>query len=186
MKYNIRFNVLLAMVLGAAASRLLPHPPNFTPIGAMALFGGACFRSKWQAFLVPLAAMMLSDFALGLLHRDLSLTFHPLLPVVYGCFALAVCLGLMIRGRRTLANIAATTLASSVVFFLITNFAVWAMLDLYPKTWSGLVACYVAAIPFFQNSLGGDLFYSTILFGSLALLEANFPALREREFASAT
>jgi hypothetical protein len=82
--YRIRFVVLVGMILAAAASRLIPHPPNFAPIGALALFGGACFSSKRAAFLVPLAAMLLSDLAIGLLRGDLSLRFHGLIPVVYG------------------------------------------------------------------------------------------------------
>lgn len=97
--YRLRFLVLVGMILGAAASRLIPHPFNFTPIGAMALFGGACFADRRAAFLVPLAAMFLSDLAIGLLSGSLSLGLHPLIPVVYGSFALIVCLGFSAFGR---------------------------------------------------------------------------------------
>lgn len=177
--YRIRFLVLAGMILAAAASRLIPHPPNFAPIGAMALFGGACFVSKRMAFLVPLAAMLLSDLAIGLLSGDLSLGFHRLMPVVYGSFALIVCLGFSLRRRRKLVPIAGAALASSVLFFALTNVGVWALGSLYPKTWEGLVACYVAAIPFFRNTLLGDAVYTTVLFGGLALAEKGLPALRE-------
>ena len=183
--HRVRFVVIVGLILVAAASRLIPHPLNFVPIGAMALFGGACLTSKRLAFLVPLAAMLVSDLAIGLLSGDLSLGLHRLIPVVYGSFALIVCLGFWLRRRRKAVPIAAATLASSATFFVLTNFGVWAFGSWYPKTWDGLVACYVAAIPFFHNTLLGDAFYVTLLFGGLALAEKGLPVLREREFAPA-
>lgn len=167
---NARVWMVFAMIAIAAASRLIPHPPNFTPIAALALFGGAYLPGRRAAFLVPLAGLFVSDLALGL---------HGLLPVVYGAFALIVCLGFWLRSRRTVFSIAAATLASSVLFFALSNLGVWAFDSLYPRTWEGLVACYIAAIPFFQNALLGDAFYSAILFGGLALAERGFPMLRE-------
>lgn len=101
---NTRFLTLVGIVLAAAATRLLPHPPNFTPIGAMALFGGACFAGKRAAFLIPLLAMYLSDLALGFLVYDFG-WFHVLMPYVYASFALSVALGLTIRNRQTPLNI---------------------------------------------------------------------------------
>ncbi len=165
-----RFTMLAGFVLAAAASRLLPHPPNLTPIAALALFGGACFSDKGAAFLVPLAAMFLSDLVIGL-HRGL--------PVVYGAFALTVCIGLWLRARRRWLPIAGATLASSIVFYIVTNFGVWALGSLYPKTLAGLVTCYIAAVPFFRNTLLGDGAYAIVLFGSLALAERWFSGLRE-------
>ncbi|MCI0330697.1 MAG: hypothetical protein L0196_07065 [candidate division Zixibacteria bacterium] len=176
--YRLRFLVLVGMILAAAASRLIPHPPNLAPIGAIALFGGACFAHRRAALVVPLAAMFLSDLAIGVLSGNLSLGLHRLIPVVYGSFALIVCLGFWLRTRRTLVPIAGAMLTSSVLFFVLTNFGVWALGAWYPKTWGGLVACYVAAIPFFHNTLLGDAVYTTILFGGLALAERGFPALR--------
>lgn len=175
-----RFYVLVGMILAAAASRLIPHPPNFAPIGAMALFGGAYFADRRLAFVVPLAAMFLSDLAIGLLSGDLSLGLHRLIPVVYGSFALIVCLGFWLRKRRTVVPIAGAALAGSLLFFILTNFGVWAFGSWYPKTWEGLVACYVAAIPFFHNTLLGDAVYNTALFGGFALAAYRFPVLRER------
>lgn len=168
--YRIRFFVLAGMILAAAGSRLLPHPPNFAPIAALALFGGACFADRRAAFLVPLTAMLLSDLVLGL---------HRTLPVVYGSFAVLVCLGLWLRQHRTAVPIAAATLIGSVLFFALTNFGVWALGSLYPKSWEGLIACYVAAIPFFHNTVLGDALYATVLFGGLALAEKGVPVLRE-------
>lgn len=166
--WRSRLAVLTAMILAAALSRLIPRPPNFTAIGGMALFGGACLADRRLALLLPLAALFLSDLVLGL---------HVLVPVVYGSFALNVLLGRWLRSRRTVATTAAVTLACSVQFFLVTNFACWLLW--YPHTAVGLVACYVAAIPFFQNTLLGDAVSVTVLFGGLALAERRFPALRE-------
>lgn len=168
---KIRFTVLVGMILAAAISRLMPHPPNFTPIAAVALFGGAQFSDKRAAFFVPLAALLLGDLVLG---------FHVLMPFVYGSFTLIVGLGFWVRRQRSVGHIAVAALAGAVLFFILTNFAVWAMLDTYPKTAAGLVGCYLAGLPFFANTLLGDGFYNAILFGGLALAEHRFACLREQ------
>lgn len=165
-----RFLSLAGVVLAAALFRLLPHPPNFTPIGAMALFAGAAFADRRAAFLAPLAAMAISDLFLG---------FTPVTPVIYACIALGTLIGLWVRQHRSAGRILAGALASSVIFFVVTNFAVWAVYDMYPKTAAGLAACYIAAIPFFQNTLAGDLFFSAALFGGLWLAERRFAWMRE-------
>lgn len=164
-----RILLVCGLVVIAVASRLVPHPPNLTSIGALALFGGACFSSRRAAFLAPLAGMFLSDLVLG----------HYLAPTVYASFALTVCLGMRLRARRTAVPIAGAAFSASVLFFAVTNFGVWAFGSLYPRTWEGLVACYVAAIPFFQNTLIGNLLYAALLFGALEVFERSFPALRE-------
>ena len=165
-----RLTVLIGMVLTAAMSRLIPHPPNFTPIAALALFGGANFADKRTAFLVPLAALFLSDLFLG---------FAMLTPVVYGSFALIVCLGLWLRRRRTVGPIAAAAFTGAVMFFILTNLGVWALTPLYPRTLNGLTECYVAALPFFRNTFAGDLMYSGLLFGGLVVAEKRWPSLAE-------
>ena len=99
--------------------------------------------------------------------------------IVYGSFALVVCVGLLLRKRRSPLRIAGAALASSMLFFINTNFGVWAFGSLYPKTAAGLLTCYVAAIPFFQNTLAGDALYTAVLFGGFALAERLFPVLRE-------
>jgi hypothetical protein len=162
--------VLIAMILAAAASRLAPHPWNLTSITAMALFGGAYFKDRRLAFAVPLAALFLSDLVLG---------FYPGMALVYLSFALVAAIGVWLSAHRQPAMMAAATLASSILFFVLTNFGVWAFGHLYPHTLSGLETCYMAAIPFFRNSLEGDLLYSLILFGGFALLERRFSGLRE-------
>jgi len=163
----------LALVVGivlAAASRLMPHPPNVTPIAAMALFGGAYFSHRAAAYLVPLAAMALSDLALG---------FHSTLPFVYASFILIVMIGSRLQRRKTVPAVASAALVSSVLFFLVTNFGVWATGTMYPKTWAGLATAYGAALPFFRNTVLGDLAYAAVLFGGFALLEQYLPVLRE-------
>jgi hypothetical protein len=165
-----RMAALIVMVLSAAFSRLIPHPPNMTSVTAVALFGGAYLSDRRLAFLVPLTALFLSDIVLGFYHH---------MEVVYSSFALIVCIGLWLQTHRTALNVAGAAVASSVLFFLTTNFGVWLFDSLYPRTLDGLIACYVAAIPFFRNTLQGDVLYTVMLFGGFALLERQFSALRE-------
>ena len=171
-----RLALLITMVFGAAVMRLLPHLPNVTPITAMALFGGAYFSDKRLAFLAPLAALLLSDLILGL---------HDQMPVVYASFALIVCIGFWLQARRRWLPIAGAALAGSVLFFVTTNFGVWLFGSLYPKNSEGLVACYVAAIPFFGNTLLGDGLYTALLFGGFALAERWLPVMGKPAPASA-
>ena len=178
-----RLLLLITLMLLAAFSRLIPHPPNFAPIGALALFGGACFASRRLAVGLPLLAMLLSDLALGLLAGHPLQGFHALMPFVYGSFALSVGLGIWLRKhQRAVLPLAAATLTGSVLFFAITNFGVW-LTGYYGYTWQGLGACYLAAVPFFHNTLLGDAVYVSALFGGLALAEAGIPSLREAGLA---
>jgi hypothetical protein len=154
---------------------LSPHPPNFAPIAALALFGGTHFRDRRLAFLVPLGALFLSELVIG---------FYSHMYMVYGSFILIVCIGMLLRRWRKPRAIAAATLSSSILFFAITNFGVWALGSLYPRTTTGLFACYVAAIPFFQNTLLGDAFYTALLFGGFTLAEKWWPVLRETRLVS--
>jgi hypothetical protein len=138
----------------------------------MALFAGATLADRRLAVLVPLAAMLLSDLALGILRQGDPLgAFHGLVPVVYGSLAAIVGLGMLLRGRRRLVPVFAGTLAASLFFFAVTNLAVWALTPSWPGTLAGLVACYTAALPFLHNALAGDLFFALLLFGGLALAE---------------
>jgi hypothetical protein len=169
---NLLYRLLLALgiIALAAALRIAPHPWNFTPVGAMALFSGAVIKNRRLAFVVPLLALFLGDIFIG---------FHKLMPIVYASFLLTVVIGFWLRDRRTAGRITAATLAGAIQFFLITNFAVWAFGLTYPRTSAGLVACYVAGIPFFWNTLAGDAVYAVLFFGTFALAERLFPALRE-------
>lgn len=160
---------LVAIILAAAASRLLPHPANVTPIAAIALFAGAQFGRRWPAFIVPLAAMLMSDLALG---------FHSTMLSVYVAFAATVWLGFGLQNRHKAASIAGRMLTGSILFFVVTNMGVWFSGELYPMTIDGLSTCFIAAIPYFSNTLLGDAFYATLLFGGMALAEKKYPVLQ--------
>lgn len=172
---HARFYTLLSITLAAALARLLPHWPNFTPVGALALFGGAYFLSRGAALAVPLSAMLISDVILGIT-RDGSALWRTQ-PVVYACFTATVVIGMLLRNRRTFVTVPAAAIASSVLFFTVTNFGYW-YAETYPHTAQGLMASYVAALPFFRNMLLGDLFYSAILFGGFELAQRRWPVLR--------
>lgn len=160
--------MLTGMVFIAATIRFLPHPPNFAPIAAMALFGGAYFNKKVFAFVVPLAALFLTDLLLG---------FHNTMWAVYLSFAIIVVLGIIMLRKKSVIRVMLASISASVLFFILTNFAFWATDTLYPTTLSGLAACYTAAIPFFHNTLVGDLFFTGMLFGLFELAKAKFPQL---------
>jgi hypothetical protein len=154
--------ISLILILIGATFRLLPHPWNFTPVAAVALFSGAYLGKKY-AFFVPFLAMFLSDVFLGFYEWKLMLA-------VYGSFALAGLVGLAIKRRKTPLTVLAGSLTASVLFFLITNFAVWQFSFWYEKTLSGLFQCYLMALPFFRSGLLGDLFYTSVLFGAYELI----------------
>ena len=137
-----RFFVLTGMILTAVLSKFLPHPINFAPIGAIALFGGAQFTNRWIGFAVPFTALLIGDLITGL---------HTLIPFVYGCFALNVCLGWWVRRQTQVASIVGATLFGSVAFFLVTNFGVWLLLGTFEPTASGLMQCYAAGTPVFPE-----------------------------------
>ena len=164
-----RLLAILGAIVMAAALRLVPHPPNFTPIGAMALFSGAYLGRRGLAFVAPLGALLLSDAVLG---------FYSGMQFQYLSVALIVLLGWVALKRVSAIRLGLAAIASSILFYLVTNFGVWLSSGMYPHTLSGLAACYVAAIPFFQNTVAGDLFYTGLLFGGFALLERAVPAVR--------
>lgn len=141
--------------------RLLPHLPNFTPIAAMALFGGVYLNKKY-AFVIPLAAMFVSDIFLG---------FHQTMPYVYGSFILTGIIGLWLKKHKSTKNIICSSLISSILFFLITNFGVWTA-GWYPKNLNGLFESYLMGIPFFKNTVLGDLVYSGMFFGGYEMIQA--------------
>ena len=166
---HARLLAILSAIVAAAALRLVPHPPNFTPIAAMALFGAAHLGRKPIAFAAPLGALLLSDVVLG---------FYAGMWVQYLSVALVVLIGWLALSKVTALRVGAAAIASSILFFATTNFGVWLLGTMYPHTLAGLAASYVAAIPFFQNTLAGDLFYSGLLFGGFALLERLAPVVR--------
>lgn len=178
---NKKSLLLVGMIVAAALSRLMDHPPNFTPLAAIALFGGACFSNRKLAFLAPVAAMFLSDLVLAYTRYHV-LRMAAIQPVVYGCILATTAVGLLIKDRRSVLQVGGGALVGSVLFYCVTNFAVWAenVGHSYPRTLDGLAACYWAGIPFFRNTLLGDAVYTTILFGGLAVLENAMSWMRAR------
>ena len=167
-KFNARFGFITGVIIFGAAMRIIPHWPNFTPIAAMALFGGSYFQKKHMAFIIPLAAMLISDMILGL---------HQWMLAVYASFALVVFIGIFIRQRVGIGSVLLASVISSGIFFIVTNFAIWLGSPYYPQNPAGLIECYVAGIPFLNNGILGDLFFNTIFFGGFYLAQIRFPVL---------
>ena len=163
--------LILGMILFATVLRIVPHPWNLTPVGAMALFSGAMVRNRVMAFAFALMAMLAGDLMVGL---------HILMPVVYASFLISTALGFSLRKCRSAARLGGVVLLGAIQVFLITNLAVWMFLNSYPKTFSGLMACYAAGVPFFWNTLAGDVCYSVLLFGGLFLAERLVPVFRPK------
>lgn len=145
-------------------TRLLPHLPNMTSVGAMALFLSADYSWK-KSLLITLVTMLISDMVLG---------FHAVMWATYGSFLITVWLGTILQQKKRMHWIFGITLFCSLQFFILTNFAVWMSGVLYPKTLSGLLDCYVLALPFFRNTLLGDMVYTTIFFGCSYLVKRIF------------
>ena len=139
-----KFWILTLMIFAAAFVRLLPHPPNFAPIAAMALFGGAYFTKKWAAFLVPLAAMFVTDLILG---------FHETMWAVYLSFALIVVIGMTMLKTKKVSSIFFASVISSVSFFIITNFGIWLSTNYYPKTGAGLASLLHSSNSIFSSNI---------------------------------
>jgi hypothetical protein len=157
-KELLEFSAALIFIIMGIVFRVLPHPWNFTPIAAIALLGGVYF-SRRIALLLPLAIMVISDIFIG--------SYAPKLMIsVYGSFILCVVLGFWLKKHKKWNTIATASIFGSFLFFLITNFSVWAFSSWYVKDFSGLIQCYIMALPFLKNTLLGDLFYVTIFFGA--------------------
>ena len=148
---------------------LLPHPDNFTPIGAMALFGAAYFSRQALTLAVPFIARFVSALLLNnIIYRQYYTGFTLITSWwIYAAFGLMMLVGwLLLRQKVTLSRVAIAGLIASAVFFLVTNFSVWLEGTMYPKTTAGLMACYAAGLPFLKNTVMGDLFFSAVLFGT--------------------
>ena len=163
-----RFVVPVIMIVTAALSRLVPHPPNVAPITALALFS-AVYLDRRLSFVIPLAALLLSDIFLG---------FYAGMIWVYASFAAIAGIGIWLSSHRGIFQTAGASLAGSLLFFIVTNFGVWISSQVsYPHTFAGLTECYVAAIPFFRNTLVGDMGYVAMMFGLYEVLKKFIPAL---------
>jgi len=148
---------LILITLGVTC-RLLPHLWNFAPIAAIALFAGV-YLGRRYALILPIVAMLIGDLFLGFYS-------WPVMLAVYGSFALVGLLGTWIKKHKSLETVLAGSLLASVIFFMATNWAVWQFSPWYAKSLAGLIQCFVAALPFFRNTILGDLFYISVLFGA--------------------
>ncbi len=155
--YKMRFLFLVGIILFMAFLRLIPHPPNFTPLGAMALYGTTIFNKKWHGLVVSLFALFLSDLFLGL---------HTTMFYVYASFGLIAVLGIYLKKNFNGKKLAACSLIGSFLFYLITNFGMWLHYDFYPHTANGLLLCYIAGLPYLFNTLAGDMLYNFVFFGA--------------------
>lgn len=151
--------IVITLLLLGVMARLVPHPPNATPLAAIALFGGTYLSPRW-AIGLPLAIVALSD---------LLIAWHVTVPFTWAAFIVTAMLGWWIRRHPSASRIVGASLGASGFFFLFTNFGVWVMGGLYLPTLADLWQCYVAAIPFVRATVLGDLLYTILLFGSYAL-----------------
>ncbi len=169
--FTTRFYLIVSLILMGAMMRLIPHWPNFTPIAAIALFGGTYIKRKELALILPFSALLISDLFLG---------FHSTMVAVYASFAIIVAMGFVLRRLVSVHGVVLASLASSLLFFLVTNFAVWySGLVPYPHTTAGLTASYTAGLPFLWNGVMGDLFYNGILFGAYYLITSRISVFKE-------
>ncbi|RHX81160.1 DUF6580 family putative transport protein [Leptospira yasudae] len=173
-KFASEDTISILGVLLSGISRFLPHPSNFTSVGAMTVYSGARVKG-WKAFAYPMFMMLVTDFILSKIHGfD---WFYEGLPVVYCSLLVNVFLGrIFLKNNDKLVSVAAVSLLASVQFFILSNFSVWAFSSLYPKTSVGLLTCYIAAIPYFGGTLLGNIIYTPVLFGVLDRVELKVKA----------
>mgnify|MGYP001260266973 CR=1 FL=1 len=156
--------IIPLIIVLAALTRIIPHPPNFTPIIAIGLFSGVYIQKRYMAVLMPIGAMFLSDLLIG---------FHGTIYWVYGSLLLVVILGMIIINKVNIINCAMAAICGSFLFFFVTNLGVWLTSGFYPKTIEGIITCYIMALPFFSNTIASSLFYSSVIFGSYEILKRN-------------
>lgn len=181
-KVNMRTGVLAAMILLAAFSRMVPHMANFSPLGAIGLFGAAHFSKKWQAFLIPIAATWVSDL---FINNVIYAKYYPSFTWFYdgfywqyGSYLLITIVGIFIFKKVNASRVVLGAFASTAIFFIITNFGCFPHNPAYPQNAGGLAACYAAGIPFLKGTLLGNLFYSGLLFGSFAVMQKRISVLQ--------
>ena len=176
------FYLIAGFILFAVLSRLLPHAYNFTPLGAIALFGMAYFKDKKWALIIPLVALWASDLILNNFryaeYYEGFTWFSSGALYIYGAFAMIAVLGYYLLKKVSFGRVLGGALGASLIFFIVSNFGVWISSPMYPLTVEGLIACYTAAIPFFHYTIAGNLIYSAALFGSFEWITHQYPSLR--------
>ncbi len=182
----VSFLIAFGLVISAAVMRILPHPDNFSPISAIALFGGAYFARKSWALAVPFLALWASDLFLNnVIYAQYfdGFTWYTSL-WIYAAFALTMLLGSNVLQKVTPTKVFLTSISASFLFFVVTNFDVWINSGMYPNNMAGFTACYTAALPFLQQTLAGDLFYTSVLFGIYEWAKNHFPANLQLAFVN--
>lgn len=182
-KINLQTNLIIAIILLAAFSRLIPHPPNFSALIALGIFGGAHFSKKIHALIIPIFAIWISDlFINNYIYNDIFnefTFFYQGFFFQYISFLIIPLFSIFIfKNGISLKNTIFGSVSSSLIFFFISNFGVWISGTIYSKTIPGLISCYITAIPFLQNSIAGNIFYTSILFGGYYFLQKEFSVFR--------
>ena len=185
-KLNLQTGVLSIIILLAAFTRIMPHPPNFSPIAAIGLFGAAHFAKKWQAFFIPLIGIWVSDLVINNYVYSSSSSnivwFYSGFYWQYISYILIIFSGLFIFNRGiSLTKTVGGMISSSGIFFLVSNFGVWAGGTMYPKNFGGLITCYAAGIPFIHNTIISDVLFTTVLFGTYYLLQVEYSSLKIKQ-----
>ena len=174
---NKKIILILSLLIIGVVGRIIPHPPNVTPIIAIALLASHAFKNKWIAILIPLTGMWISDLMINNYlyagYYDKFVFFSNGSLWIYGAILLAVLIGKVLIRNIKLSTVFLSSFSASFFFFIITNFGVWLSSMMYPKSLLGLIECYTLAIPFFGNALIGDLIYSVALFTSYSLVFSN-------------
>ena len=182
-KLNLQTGVLSIIILLAAFTRIMPHPPNFSPMAAIGLFGAAHFAKKWQAFFIPLIGIWVSDLVINNYVYSSSSSnfvwFYSGFYWQYMSYILIIFAGLFIFNRGiSLTKTFGGMMSSSGIFFLVSNFGVWTGGTMYPKNFGGLITCYAAGVPFIHNTIISDVLFTTVLFGTYYLLQVEYSSLK--------
>ena len=182
-KLNLQTGILTIIILIAAFTRIMPHPPNFSPMAAIGLFGAAHFVKKWQAFFIPIFGIWLSDLVINNYIYSNSTTnfvwFYNGFYWQYISYAIIIFSGVLIFNKNiSLSRTFGGIVSSSGIFFLISNFGVWVGSGMYTKNFTGLITCYAAGIPFIHNTIISDFLFTTVLFGSYYLLQSEYSFLK--------
>ena len=184
-KLNINISLLIGIMFVAALMRLLPHPPNFSPILAIGIFGAAHFTKKWHALFISMLAIWFSDLIINnfiYMNNPEFVWFYNGFLWQYASYLSIILLNIYIfRNKISLLKTFGTAFGSSAIFFLVSNFGVWIGSGIYSKNLIGLVTCYTAGIPFFQNTIISNLLFTTVLFGSYYLIQSQYSSIKNKK-----
>lgn len=180
-KTDLHFSLITLMILLTAFSRIIPHPSDFAPIGAMALFGSAYFGKRYIAIILPIITMWISDLVINNYiysgYFEHFVWFYQGCYWTYGSFALIALAGKALIKKVNVRNVIVGSLSASLIFFLVSNFGAWISTDMYEYSPRGLTTCFLAGIPFLKNTLAGDLVYSGLMFGLFEIAKNRLPKL---------